>query len=194
MGLVRHARMLMLALAVAFALMAPRPTLARADGGAGISIAPPPGGAIVAGASITATFSTDAALYGNNPLRVSFVASADGAATLTTYSIIATAGTTYTVQIAVPNLPLGQYTLVIAGQEIAGGKLISHPFVVVSPTPTPLPSPTSAATPIPPPVTSSDGDLPVGVIAAGSVVLLLAASLALLILPSLRRGRKPLSR
>ncbi len=154
-----------------------------------IVIGPSPSGAFVPGSSLTASFSTDDTVYGNTPLSVSFVSLASGAAILSTYTILSAAGTTYTASIPIPDLAPGQYTLLIEGPEINGGRLASNPIMVVAstPTPTPLASPTPAplgtqAHTLPP-----SPDVSGGVIAAIAAGMLLAVSLVLLIVPPLRR-------
>lgn len=187
-----------LALALLFALVALRPAAARADGG-GITIMPPVGGLYVAGSSLTASFATDAALYGNTPLSVSFVSSATQAAIPATYAILSAAGTTYTARIPIPDLAPGAYTLVIEGPELNGRTLTSAPFTIVAPTPTPTPTPTPPSSPVPIGTQLHSGSpgpgLPTGMIAtlaAGAAGGLLLVSLALLIVPPLRRrGNQP---
>lgn len=181
-----------LALAFALAFLAWRPGLARASNGGGITLEPSPDGVYAIGSYLTATFSTDGALYANTPLSVSFVSSTSGAVNYSKYTIVSAAGTTYTVSISVPNLSPGEYILVIEGQEINGGKLTSNPIIIAAPTPTPLPQPalvpigTQAHVVLPGPPVSG------GVVAAAAAGLLLAVSLALLIVPPLRRrGNQP---
>lgn len=187
---------LLLALALALALVALRPAVARADGGATITLAPSADGAYVAGSSLTASFTTDGALNGNAPLSIAFVSSATHAATPSSfYAILSAAGTTYTARILIPDLDPGAYTLLIEGQEINSGWLTSAAFTVVAPTP--AAAPTLAPTPIGtqahevPPGSGIAGSAIAGVAAAAAGGLLLL-SLALLIVPPLRRrGNRP---
>lgn len=158
-----------------------------------IVIEPPASGAFVPGSSLTASFTTDDTIYGNTPLSASFVSPASGAAVRATYTILSATDTTYSASITIPDLPPGQYTLIIEGPEINGGKLASNPIMVVAPTPTPTaelaPAPligTQAHTVPPGPGVSG------GVVAAAAAGLLLAVGLALLIVPPLRRrGNQP---
>lgn len=188
-----------LALALSFALAALRPPGVWADGG-GITIMPSAGGSLyVAGSSLTANFSTDAALNGNTPLTVTFVSAPSGSAIPATYAILSAAGTTYTARIPIPDLTPGEYTLVIEGQEINGGRLTSAAFTIVAPTPMPTltPTPTLAPSLVPIGTQAHDeppgiGGVPGGVIAAVAAGGLLLVSLALLLVPPLRRrGNQP---
>lgn len=182
------------ALALALALIVIAPAAVRADGGT-ITLAPSPDGVYVAGSSLTASFTTDGALTGNALLSVTFVSTFTQAAIPSTYTVLSAAGTTYTARIAIPGQALGEYTLVIAGQQINGGTLTSIAFTIVAPTPTPPSSPSPSPRLIGtqahngPPDT---GGVSGGAIAAAVAGGLLLLSLALLIVPPLRRrGNQP---
>lgn len=181
------------ALTLALALAALHPAMIWANGGTGITILQPAGGVYMSGTNLTVSFNTDAALYANTPLDVSFVAVPGGVVSPTTYTIISATVTRYTANIPVPKLPPGEYILVIQGQEINSGSLTSAPFTIVAATPTPLPSLTPS--PVPTPAASQAHQVPSrpsvsgGVIAAAAAGTLLALSLALLTVPPLRRRR-----
>lgn len=178
-----------LAFASALMLLALGPAAARADGGTGITIEPSPDGVYAIGSYLTATFDTDGALSGNTPLSVSFVSSTSATVNYSKYTILSAAGTTYTASIFIPDLAPGQYILVIEGPEINGSELTSSPFNVAAPTPTPTPLPLHTSVPlgtqahVVPPGPGAPG----GAIAAAAAGTLLAVSLALLVVPPLRR-------
>jgi hypothetical protein len=183
------------ALALAVALLAtPRPPIVWASNGGGITIATPADGVFVLGSSLTASFTTDGALYGNTPLSVSFISSTSGTVIYSKYTLLSAAGTPYTASIFIPDLVPGEYVLVIEAPEINGGKLTSNPIIVVVPSPTPVP--TSQPAPV---VIGTQAHevlsgpaFPGGLIAAGAAGVLLVVSLALLIVPPLRsRGNQP---